>query len=43
MSAKFDTRDIVVPGDLIYEGKTRSGDNTYRIDGNVYATRVGLV
>jgi exosome complex component RRP4 len=43
MSAKFETRDIVVPGDLIYEGKTRSGDNTYRIDGNVYATRVGLV
>ena len=43
MSAKFETRDIVVPGDLIYEGKTRTGDNTYRIEGNVYATRVGLV
>jgi exosome complex component RRP4 len=43
MSAKFETRDIVVPGDLVYEGKTRTGDNTYRIDGNVYATRVGLV
>jgi exosome complex component RRP4 len=43
MSAKFETRDVVLPGDLIYEGKTRSGDNTYREDGNLYATRVGLV
>ena len=43
MSAKFETRDIVIPGDLIYEGKTRSGDNTYREEGNLYATRVGLV
>lgn len=43
MSAKFETRDIVVPGDLLYEGRTRTGDNTYRHDGNVYATRVGLV
>lgn len=43
MSAKFETRDIVVPGDLIYEGKTRTGDNTYRNQDNVYATRVGLV
>jgi exosome complex component RRP4 len=43
MSTKFETRDIVVPGDLIYEGKTRTGDNTYRNQGNVYATRVGLV
>ncbi len=43
MSAKFETRDIVVPGDLLYEGKARTGDNTYRKDGNVYATRVGLV
>lgn len=43
MSAKFETRDIVVPGDLLYEGRARTGDNTYRHDGNVYATRVGLV
>jgi exosome complex component RRP4 len=43
MSAKFETRDIVIPGDLIYEGKIRSGDNTYREDENLYATRVGLV
>jgi exosome complex component RRP4 len=43
MSAKFETRDVVVPGDLLYEGKARSGDNTYRHEGNIYATRVGLV
>lgn len=43
MSAKFETRDIVVPGDLLFEGRTRTGDNTYRHEGNVYATRVGLV
>ena len=43
MSAKFETRDVVLPGDLIYEGKIRSGDNTYREEGNLYATRVGLV
>ena len=43
MSAKFETRDVVIPGDLIYEGKIRTGDNTYKEDGNIYATRVGLV
>lgn len=43
MNAKFETRDIVVPGDLLYEGRARTGDNTYRHEGNVYATRVGLV
>jgi len=43
MSAKFETRDIVIPGDLIYEGKIRTGDNTYREEENLYATRVGLV
>ena len=43
MSAKYETRDIVVPGDLLYEGRARTGDNTYRHEGNVYATRVGLV
>jgi exosome complex component RRP4 len=42
MSEKFESRDIVVPGDLLFEGRTRTGDNTYRKDGNVYATRVGL-
>ena len=43
LSAKFETRDIVVPGDLLYEGRIRTGENTYRSEGNVYATKVGLV
>ena len=42
MSAKFETRDIVVPGDLLYEGRARAGENTYKNEGNIYATRVGL-
>ena len=42
MSAKFESRDIVVPGDLLFEGRARSGDNTYRHEGNIYASRVGL-
>ncbi len=42
MSAKFESRDIVVPGDLLFEGKARAGDNTYKNEGNIYATRVGL-
>jgi len=43
MNAKFEPRDIVVPGDLLYEGRAKVGDNTYRYKGNIYATRVGLV
>lgn len=43
MSELFERRDIVVPGDVIYEGRTRTGDNTYRFKGNVCATRIGLV
>jgi exosome complex component RRP4 len=43
MSAKYETRDIVLPGDLLFEGRTRTGDNTFRREGNIYATRVGLV
>jgi exosome complex component RRP4 len=43
VSAKLEERSIVVPGDLIYEGRVRTGDNTYRDRDNVYATKVGLV
>ncbi|MBD3173183.1 RNA-binding protein [Candidatus Bathyarchaeota archaeon] len=43
MSQKFESRDIVMPGDLLYEGRSRAGDNTYRKEGNIYATRIGLV
>jgi exosome complex component RRP4 len=43
LSALFENRDLVVPGDILYEGRTRTGDNTYRNDGKVSATRIGLV
>lgn len=43
MTARFESRELVVPGDLLYEGRTRTGDNTYRSEGKVYASRVGLV
>ena len=43
MSALFENRALVVPGDVLYEGKIKTGDNTYRIQGKVSATRVGLV
>ncbi len=43
MSALFENRALVVPGDILYEGRIRTGDNTYRAQGRVCATRVGLV
>ena len=43
MSAKFENRDLVVPGDVLYEGRIRTGDNTFRNDGKVSASRIGLV
>jgi exosome complex component RRP4 len=43
MSEKFETRDIVMPGDLLYEGRTRTGENTYREEGKVFSSKIGLV
>jgi exosome complex component RRP4 len=43
MSALFENRDLVVPGDVLYEGRIRTGDNTHRSQGKVSATRIGLV
>lgn len=43
MSEKFESRDVVVPGDLIYEGRVRTGENVYRKEGNVHSSHVGLV
>jgi len=43
VSALFENRDIVVPGDVLFNGRTRTGDNTYRSQGKVCASRVGLV
>ncbi|UCH56601.1 MAG: RNA-binding protein [Candidatus Bathyarchaeota archaeon] len=43
MSALYENRMLVVPGDILYEGRIRTGDNTYRSQGKVSATRIGLV
>jgi exosome complex component RRP4 len=43
MSANFQDRDLVLPGDMLYNGKIRNGENTYRREDQVYATRLGLV
>ncbi len=43
MSANFQDRDLVLPGDVLYEGRIRTGENTYRNQEQVYATRLGLV
>jgi len=43
LSAVFENRDLVVPGDVLYEGRIRTGDNTYRSQGKVSASRIGLV
>jgi exosome complex component RRP4 len=43
MSANFQDRDLVLPGDIVYEGRIRTGENTYRKQDQVYATRLGLV
>jgi exosome complex component RRP4 len=43
MGEKFKPREIVVPGDLLFEGRVRTGENVYRREGNVFANQVGLV
>jgi exosome complex component RRP4 len=43
MSAVFENRDLVIPGDVLYEGRIRTGDNTHRSQGKVSASRIGLV
>ena len=43
MSAHFESRDLVIPGDILFEGRIRTGDNTYRRQGKVCASRIGLV
>jgi len=39
----FEKRQLVVPGDLLAEGEYGTGDNTFKEDDKIYATRVGLV
>ena len=39
----FERRQLVTPGDLIAEGDYIAGENTYREDNKIYASRIGLV
>lgn len=43
MTAQFESRDLVVPGDVLYEGRARTGENTFRDADRVIANRIGLV
>ena len=43
MTALYENRDLVVPGDVLFEGRIRTGDNTFQSMGKVCATRIGLV
>jgi len=39
----YEKRQLVTPGDLLAEDDYVAGDNTYKHDGKIYASRVGLV
>ncbi len=39
----YERREIVTPGDLLADNDYETGENTYKEDGKIYATRVGLV
>jgi exosome complex component RRP4 len=43
MPTFYERRQLVAPGDLIAEGNYVAGENTYRANEKLYATRVGLV
>ena len=38
----YEKRQIVTPGDLLAENDYMNGENTYKENGKIYATRVGL-
>ncbi len=39
----YEDKGLVTPGDLIAEGNYLVGENTYKDDGKIYASRIGLV
>ncbi|MEM3672780.1 MAG: exosome complex RNA-binding protein Rrp4 [Candidatus Bathyarchaeia archaeon] len=43
MPTFFERRQLVTPGDLIAEGDYIAGENTYKEDNKIYASRIGLV
>jgi len=42
MPVFYERRQLVTPGDLLAENEYMSGENTYKENGKIYATRVGL-
>jgi len=38
----YENRQLVTPGDLLAENEYMNGENTYKENGKIYATRVGL-
>ena len=43
MPTFFERRQLVAPGDLLAEGAYITGENTYKEDKKIYASRLGLV
>ena len=43
MTALVEKKKLVVPGEQLAENDYLSGENTYKVDGKVYASRIGLV
>jgi len=43
MPTFFERRQLVVPGDLLAEGEYVAGENAYKEDNKIYASRLGLV
>jgi exosome complex component RRP4 len=43
MPVFYEKKQLVAPGDLLAEGDYVSGDSTYKENGKVYASRLGLV
>lgn len=42
MPVFYENRQLVTPGDLLAENEYMNGENTFRENGKIYATRVGL-
>jgi exosome complex component RRP4 len=43
MPTLLERKQLVTPGDLIAEGEYVTGENTYKEDNKIYASRIGLV
>lgn len=43
MTTFFESRELVIPGDLLAEGEYIAGENTYKEDNRIYASRIGLI